>query len=162
MNSMVQITIDTDRDSPSMIQHIIRLLEEELQRRGGQPIQPRPFEPMRVQAEPSTPSSENSVTDMFGSSAPSTPSMPESSPPTSTPDMFSVFGHDAPSTEPEPMQSAESFISSQMTSTPQDTPSASQLIDEEDVHDVTEDLARQVWSKGSTRKPDNSYNLEPY
>lgn len=175
---MVQITVDTERDSTDTLRHLVHFLEEELKRRGATPIHHTPIEPMRAESsnpfeipnshsEPSTPST-GSFSDMFGGNDNSvletTPTTSEPTP-ASTPDMFSVFSHDAPaqnSMETHVDQSAESFISSQMTDDPSQTPSASQLLDEDDVQDVTEDLARQVWQTGSTRKPNSSFNLEPY
>lgn len=181
---MVQITVDTERDSTDTLRHLIHFLDEELKRRGAVPLRTTPIEPMRVESsnpfeipnstpqqpsEPSPPSS-NSFNDMFGgnnNSISPSPSTYESSQShqASTPDMFSAFSHDAPSQDISSSQttpSAESFISSQMTSDPQETPTASQLLEEDDIQDVTEHLARQVWKNGSTRKSNSDLNLEPY
>ncbi|MCA9478311.1 MAG: hypothetical protein KC535_04140 [Nanoarchaeota archaeon] len=180
---MVQITLDTQRDSTVTLQRVIQLLEEELRHRGEHPISPlpgSPIEPMTVGSSPldmfntSSSSLEStspspSFTDMFGgndnsdSMSDESNTASESSSP--APDMFSVFSHDAPSESDELThagQSAESFISSQMTVQPSSTPSASELLEEDDVKDRTEDLARQVWQTGSTRKPESPFKLEPY
>lgn len=196
---MVQISVDTDKDSVQTIRGIIRFLEEELRRRGEMPSYPSPsnppIQPMMdhnlgtvennnpfamfgetssdpTRTSPSTSSSPSSSSslppsssaasssqnpfDMFNSE--STPSSsPES---TSGGDIFSVFGNDAnedadAQVHPiqESLQTQESLAS---------TKTASELLDEEDVHDVTQDFAEQVMTSGSTREKEKQFRLEPY
>ncbi len=163
---MVQITVDTQRDSSAALQHLIRLLQEELRNRGASPqtppIAPPPFEPLMGTSEPAPSSApKNTFTDMFGSNDVSSSDPAPSS--SSTPDMFAAFSHDAPSNESSvPSYETPGYIDANLNSPSPSTPNASQLLDEDDVEDNTEHLARQVWQTGSTRKPESSFKLEPY
>lgn len=160
---MVQITVDTKHDSTETLRRVIAFLEEELRQRGVSPDPYRPpVEPMKVDTS-------NPFGSMFGSDD-HTSSLSSSSQTTDSvpaPDMFSVFNHEAPSTS-TPSYETPTSINNSMMSSGYDTPSASQLLSEDDVDDTTEHLhhtqhlAEEVLQKGSTRKPEMPFNLEPY
>ena len=91
---MVQITVDTLKDSKVMIKHAIDLLQNALHEHHQDTPQ------QNVSQQTTTPAS--GFTDMFGSSEPSTPppSTQTSEPQAPSNDMFSMFSHELPSSAP--------------------------------------------------------------